>query len=465
MKRARFSLALGLLAASTSMAQDRSTQEPVDMKLEVNYVLVDVFASDRQGNPVTDLNLDEFTVEDDGDPVEVRLFEAVDFSFAPPVAELRQMNERRKLAQPQTEDLTVSPQTFLLVLDFAVMDPADRKAAIEELRSFFRALKPRLNLNIFFFAIGYGPLSDRFSNSPQAALILLDEHEKEVMANTQASLMFTRFGRLDQLEWEFDRCLQHLEVKPGNVGQRAGAGNTPVELGVYYRCLSTTYDDFVNLQVKYSANVLATLESLVTEVGKLPGLKSVYYVSPGFSLRPGSTASQVARSYVDRIKTGMFRQSGSFRGTKVAPVTPHFSSRSLLREYQNLTNSASANRVIFHMFRWGGIGQSDRMHPAQGTAGLSTNTQQHYDLMWEEHSNGLRHISDQTGGSFHDGNNLSGSLNEVVNRNTFYYVLGYDMSAMAGRSKNRKIKVTCMREGVSLDYRKRYSVAPSEDFN
>ena len=72
---ATLALALPLLAGAMCL---RATENPpvpaFSEQVEVNVVNLEVFATDRNGQPVTDLKPEDFTVLEDGRPVPVTNF-------------------------------------------------------------------------------------------------------------------------------------------------------------------------------------------------------------------------------------------------------------------------------------------------------------------------------------------------------------------------------------------------------
>src|SRR6187455_2527721 len=72
--------ALGAALAAQQPApapQTPADQPPVTFRVEVNYVEVDAFVTDGQGNPVSDLTANDFDVLEDGKPQKVSAFSLV----------------------------------------------------------------------------------------------------------------------------------------------------------------------------------------------------------------------------------------------------------------------------------------------------------------------------------------------------------------------------------------------------
>jgi VWFA-related protein len=75
---------LALLGAATLAAQQAPPRQtapqeppPPTFRVEVNYVEVDAVVTDAQGNPVTDLTIDDFEVREDGRPQKITAFSTI----------------------------------------------------------------------------------------------------------------------------------------------------------------------------------------------------------------------------------------------------------------------------------------------------------------------------------------------------------------------------------------------------
>ena len=68
--------------AATTDADPDSTQPPV-FRSGINFIRVDVIVTDDDGNPVTDLEVDDFEVLEDGEPQDVESFQLIEISAVP----------------------------------------------------------------------------------------------------------------------------------------------------------------------------------------------------------------------------------------------------------------------------------------------------------------------------------------------------------------------------------------------
>ena len=73
---------LGFLAAITTVSAQQSP--PPTFRAQIDAVQVDAFVTDRAGNPVRNLQLDDFELLEDGRPQVITSFSEVNIPINPP---------------------------------------------------------------------------------------------------------------------------------------------------------------------------------------------------------------------------------------------------------------------------------------------------------------------------------------------------------------------------------------------
>ena len=109
-------LCAGALAAAAAGAapQRQADQPPVTFRVEVNYVEVDAFVTDAQGNLVTDLTPSDFEVLEDGKPQKVTAFSLVNI----PIERAERPLFAGKPIEPDVQtNEHVEGRIYLIVLD------------------------------------------------------------------------------------------------------------------------------------------------------------------------------------------------------------------------------------------------------------------------------------------------------------------------------------------------------------
>ncbi len=126
----------------------------VDATMTVDYVLLDVIASLEDGTPVTDLNVDDFTVWDGRKKTKLESFELLD------------------LANPEVHEEGPPPieQSLILLLDLGSAEKGVVARSMEQLRTFFTRLDPKQPLKILLYSLEFGPVSRGVTSDPQVAL-------------------------------------------------------------------------------------------------------------------------------------------------------------------------------------------------------------------------------------------------------------------------------------------------------
>lgn len=159
-----------LACGSVALAQEVDDPRPLVDRVDVNLVDVDVTVTDRDGNPVTGLGIDDFIVTEDGKPVEIKNFHAIE-SF-----------RVRSQTLGEWEPIGAgSPfrRRVVLVVDNNTLEVPERNSALESLR---------------------GYLSERFDDNYEWAVIAVGEEVKVVQPLTnQKHLMHTAFDRIEAM--------------------------------------------------------------------------------------------------------------------------------------------------------------------------------------------------------------------------------------------------------------------------
>ena len=110
-----FCLAGLCLIKGHSIAQDKKQETKLQYEVQVTLKLVQVYVTDKKGNPVVDLTKDDFLVFDEGKPQKITEFERHVYSLPASNEEVRpEVSETP--AQPAQELL---PRKFFFLFDFA----------------------------------------------------------------------------------------------------------------------------------------------------------------------------------------------------------------------------------------------------------------------------------------------------------------------------------------------------------
>jgi VWFA-related protein len=431
-------LLVGALAVVSATAQVTGPTE----RVRVDYVLIDVIALDGKNRSVTDLAREDFVLTENGKKVDLRSFELLDLrSGAAPPAPQTAAAEAAALPPPGDES------RYLLALDVEFAGTAERRRAFAQLRTFLEGIEPRRDVSYMLYSFDSGTLSE-FERDPAEVARMLGKHERrytEQRTRTTTRAQATTAGAggsedLPELEERFDNCYHHF------MDPALGRGD-PAR---YQACVLDELTRFLDLQYVRASRALQELASLADRFPGRERLNTIFLVSPGFSLRPGTAAIELAELYLnpsrldsDRDEIAAFRDSGS-----LLPAAP-----SVEQEFQQVVDRCLRNRVVFHTFdvlnfNREAARRTNGAQPFRRPAALAIHRR-----YGEELNRGLDELAERSGGVFYSGPNLErmGTLMEV---GRVVYTLGYK-SPPEGKPF-RKIKIKCKRKGVRLLYRPGY---------
>ncbi|MEM7588006.1 MAG: hypothetical protein AAF560_31750, partial [Acidobacteriota bacterium] len=123
--------ALFILAGASQLAA-QPTAQPFSESIDVDIVNLDVVVTDKQGKPITGLTREDFTIFEDGEPMELTNFSAIERA----AGEAEAGEDEAAIGDPAAADLPEQDRPFNLVIfvDNLNMRPENRKALFENLR-------------------------------------------------------------------------------------------------------------------------------------------------------------------------------------------------------------------------------------------------------------------------------------------------------------------------------------------
>ena len=319
-KRVPF-LAAALLAVLPAAAQEppQEKEETFFESIDVQVVNLEVFVTDRQGKRATGLTRDDFEVLEDGTPVEVTNFYAVDGGRS----ELPGTPSGIRPAAPKPEPAvgTIEDQLLRLaiVIDDLTLVPQNRNRLLQSLE---KEVLPRLRPDDFAMVavIGSSTLTivQGLTNDPAQILTALEAATRSAPQGTSRSM--------DKRE-----LLSRIE----SVGLGRDGSNANIVEQIYYDI--QTYAKQRSMEARSSLNVLG---SFVDSLSGLPGRKAMLYVGGGLSMRPGEAIHQAWLS-----KFGM---QARVAGTNIQMSSLDGLREDLSKDFQDLVDRANANRVTFY---------------------------------------------------------------------------------------------------------------------
>lgn len=407
-------------------AQDETVSEEATgifaERVEVNVVTVDVVVSDRDGRPVRGLTRGDFEVYEDGRPMEVTNFSAIDRGEGrraapapepepPRVAESPGLPAERAPPPKRPEDQILRLVVFV---DNVNIRGVHRKRVFQDLRSF---LIERLSPEDRVMLVSYErsiKVKHGFTNDFRIVAEGLFELERLSTNSTQAEE--ERRLLIDRMEEarSADQMLLWMENHARSVQNDL---------------LST----------------LKSLQEMVDSLAGLPGRKALLYVSDGLPMTPGeeffvaAQASYPQQSFV--IQSRSFDASSRFR---------------------QLAARANSNRVSFYTLDAAGIRVSSAVDVERKSGGAVAGFYTTLDAATVSNlHNSLKFMAEATGGkAIVNTNNFRPGLDQLAEDFEIFYSLGY-RAPHSGDGRYHTIEVKVKRDGVRVQHREGYRDKPA----
>lgn len=423
---AAWALLLAAVAAPTGVRG----QEPDEVigglsfqqEVRVTVVNVDVYVRDRDGEPVTGLEADDFRILKNGVEVPISNFDTLDEETIRSVWQLQQGEAPDPAAVPPPPDADlpeVEPIWVILYVDNENIHPFHRKRVMRRVREF---VIDNLAEPVRMMVINYNrsfEVVQPFTTDSRAVTSALRE-----MATTTGGRVERDNARLDLVEKIADVDAQDYGSS-GRSTREGGAFRLEQEIMSY---------------AEEEANSLNfTLSALTQAIGMLSGLegrKSIVYVSSGLPMTPGiGLMHQYATTFHDN--------SILSRRSRVDKT----------RAYRSLTTAANGQDVMLYTIDASGLnplegfGVESRygMDPTASSIGSS------------DYQSSLRYMAAATGGlAVVNTNDIGPGLQRIRDDLFSYYSIGFTIdSAEEDRVHTIEVEIPG-RSDLDVRYRKSF---------
>jgi VWFA-related protein len=422
-RRAHLALLAAVLGFAPAVSQQQAPPpEAADADVSgfgetifVRIVNVDVFVRDKDGNPVTGLEADDFELYEDGKPVAITNF----YEFQqgkevrPPAPEEPGPEKPRTRDQVFTSHPALQPSevpedqrlNLLVYVDQQNITPISRNKLFRFLRQF---LNTKLDRDDRVMLVTYTrslKVVRPFTSDPQ----LIADATYELEKHTGGRSM-TNSERIDVLK-EIDEG-RDCEMSMGR---------------------AKLYAESVFNDLQFTLDGLRTA---VDQLAGVPGRKALLYVSEGLEMRSGE---DVFWAIDERYRDGGSETAAS-GGTNCGNAVMESFHYDASRRLTDIANAASANRVTFYTIDAGGLRIGGLRSAEFGAIGLSTNIESIYTRNLQDT---LMFLADKTGGrSIVNTNNFLDGLSGVAADFDNFYSLGFQPShAGSGRRYQIEVKI------------------------
>ncbi len=394
------------LAAEKPAAGKPAAEKPAAAKtfgeaIDVNVVNLDVFVSDKKGQPLTGLKKEDFQVFEDGKPVEISNFYAENRGTAPRTDPAAKQEERPLQQQLRlvvfVDDFNLSPETRARIL------PRVSEFLHRELVPGDQVMLVRYDQSLRLLRPFTGDL-DQVGSDLSSLLKLSSD--------------------LRKLQQSREQAIEDI------IGSMEGDVYEPALVESRLQAWGEQESNVVR-------GSLQAFDSVVSWLAGVPGRKAILYVSDGLALAPGEdlfafwaqgSHGLVGGSIVDRI-TG-FRQQ----------------TLELSERFRKTTAYAGRNGITIYPIEAYGV-RNTRPTRSQNAAAQSR-------------QNGLRLLAQETGGkALLNAADPRAALEPLAEDLTTYYSIGYQPQR-PGDEVEHKIEVRVKPKGAQVRTRQWYRDKP-----
>ncbi|HEX7285873.1 MAG TPA: VWA domain-containing protein [Candidatus Angelobacter sp.] len=393
-------LLVAALVVPTLAAQTPAQPQPAKdrqglyrLRVETELVLVNVVVRDKQGNFVTGLTRDDFTLLEDGKPQRISSFDFENLDTTPLAAASgpaqQTISEQPAPAKPvlsrkDAEEALSNKRVIVLFFDLGSMEPDQLQRAVEAARKYIQNKMTAADM-IAIVSLGSSLRLDQDFTGDRARLLRV----------------LNRFSRSEG-----------QGMDNGATGDADGIEET----GNAYTPDETEYNQF-NTDRKLQA-----LESICQVLARFNQKKSVIYFSSGMTQTGIENEAALRAAINTAVKANVAIYTLDARGLEAMPPGGGAQTASL-RGTAMYSGAAVQNAL-------------DANFASQET---------------------LTTLAADTGGkAFLDSNDLGQVFDRVQRDSSVYYVLGFKSSNPLKDGKYRRIQVKLNHPNVSMDFRKGY---------
>ena len=423
---------LSVLAAPTS-AQNA---DPVFTDtVDVEVINVDVVVTGKDGQPIQGLTQADFEILEDGQPVELTNFFAVD----EPLARIGEGEMSGADADEPTRPAGPTQGLQLVVLvDNLNIRPQNRKLLFENLR---KRLEESAVPGSQIMLVGMNnrlEVAQPFTEDLGQIFAALDGMEKQ---NTVGTLLDNeRRMFMGELSRASVRNMVCNNTRPIGSGAGSGGGSTGTLAGdpMFDTAVQTAQRLAIQIrslaEQRYQAarGTVASLASFTDTLGGLPGRKALMYLSDGIPMRPSDSLTE---AWVGKYEQWYQQNENAIRNCSQYPEAVGDLQRALTAsgtnnfdlhsDFNRLTERASDNRVAFYPIS--NSGRQGEMNSAEiggGPEGQAIRSAMIAEAQ-SRHASILQ-MAEDTGGQAITGNANVGKLLEAVDGDfSAFYSLGY----------------------------------------
>jgi VWFA-related protein len=477
-------LTVAALAPALS-AQAPPSQEGFGEQVQVDVVNVDVFVTDKDGNPVPGLEKKDFEIREDGKRVEITNFEVIDrvASAAPAAGSDPQMPSMSLAADTVPADA----MQLVVYIDNFNIRPAHRARVLRQARDFLtRELHPSDRVMLVTYDLGL-QVRLPFTTDRAALGRALDGIER-LAANGQEVERARRAALQQILDiQERSRSTDGLESRISNAGGSQGGGGGGGDAGEEAEEEGEEIDPLCPMDIVQPARTyaetsrqqilsnIAALKVMVNSLSGLPGRKTLLHVSDGISVTPGEELFQAlfelcggggATSGLSGsmgggttpVDTGALGSTGSYRGQSALTDAQAYSTA---REWSALAAHANTHRVTLYTLQASGLEATAASAADAGPGDRMLQLSTVFNIEMQNRQSSLSVMAADTGGrSIFNANDVRPDLARMRDDFNRYYSLGFT-PRKSGDGREHRIEVRVKGKGLRVRHPLSYRDKPA----
>ena len=418
---------LSSLISTPLIAQDEAAATFGDV-VDVALVEVEVWVSDSDGKPVTGLTSEDFEVFEDGDSMPISNFREVRREARGPEAVAPLEPVELDGREPVNVAPISTPGHMVLYFDQMHMGAPSRKRLVGELRQFLESGEVPAERVLILSQSESLRILAHFDSTRQELEEALDKIELEGSAGIQGNQQRTL--ELNQLQdlWEY------ISQSAGSFGDACPS---------FARQAQDRIKAYASRRRQQVLETLGHLDTAISFLAGVPGVKTLVYVSDSLENAPGSELLTYVQSLCP----------GEQRITSEATLGAQLSA-----ELTELTQEANSQRVTFYTFQASGL-QTDTLGSAsQKTVDFRGGPVGRFETNLRMNDRGGQVVlARETGGrSIFNRNDFLSAFEEVAQDMTSYYSLAYQPTHDGDGGRHRievKTRDRQLQVRHRLDYR------------
>jgi VWFA-related protein len=400
------------VAAQAPPAKPDARQDSYIESVNVSVVNVDVYVTDKSGKRITGLTQNDFEITENGKPVAISNFYAVEAGRAmlaedepAPAAPVSPGPPGRKAQGPPPlpEDQRLR---LIVYIDNFNLRPFNRNRVMRELRVF---------------------LSTKVAKGDQVMLVTYDRstHVRQTFTSDTDLINSSLLG----IEKISAQGVHADSERRDALRQIEDSRSAPEAEGIARSYAESTFND-----LSFSID---SLKELVNSLAGMPGRKAILYVSDGLPMIAGQDVYYAVQS-----KYGE-------QSTSLTTSIQYDASR----RYTELASQANANRVTFYTIDAAGLRVYSSTSAENQTAGQGVYID---SIQISNLQAPLQMLAEKTGGvAIINRNEVLPALNKVADDFGSYYSLGYTPTHY-GDGRYYKIDVKLKKKGFTVRHRDGY---------